>query len=65
MTKDKKYVLILIGLVCLIDGIFLGITRMQNTDEFTSLAVPAFLAGKDWSDLVSKYNFLDMVLLYY
>ena len=57
MTKDKKYVLILMGLVCLIDGIFLGITRMQSTDEFTSLAVPAFLAGKDWSDLVSKYNF--------
>lgn len=57
MTKDKKCVLILIGLVCVINGIFLGITRMQNVDEFTSIAVPALLSGKDWSDLTVNYSF--------
>lgn len=57
MTKDKKCVLILIGLVCVINGIFLGITRMQNVDEFTTIAVPALLSGKDWSDLTVSYSF--------
>ncbi len=54
---QRKYVIILIITIILIDGIYLRISCLQNPDEFTSIAVPAFLSGMDWSDLVANNGF--------
>lgn len=56
MSK-KRYLIAMIMLVCLVDGIFFSMRYMQNTDEFTSIAVPAFYANLDWRDLTAGANF--------
>lgn len=39
------------------NGIYLQLETFANTDEFSSLAVPAILSGKDWSSIASLSTF--------
>lgn len=53
----SKWILFLIISAILIDGVYLTLDYMTNTDEFSSIAVPAYLSGKNWSDLCSNLDF--------
>ena len=57
-TKSKygAYIIILFFVIT-INGIYLRLNNLTNVDEFSTLAVPAILAGKDWSALSSVAGF--------
>lgn len=51
------YPSILVILIFIMNMPYLQLDTFSNTDEFTSLAVPAFLAGYDWSPASSLSGF--------
>lgn len=51
IKKSNKSILLLIVLVVVVDGLYLLIKHPGSIDEVTSIAVPAYFAGLDWSDL--------------
>ena len=52
-NKNVSYIIFLIVTVFLINSPFLMLRTFTTIDEFTSLAVGAFLGGHDWSDLIA------------
>lgn len=55
--KSKIYRVILASAVVLINGVYLSMDNFANYDEFTSLAMIANLAGKDWTPLAQLSDF--------
>lgn len=56
-SHSKKNRVILAIIVIFINGIYLALDNFPNYDEFTSLAMIAQLAGKDWTPLAQVSDF--------
>lgn len=56
---DSKYfwIIVIVSIVIAANLPFMSIQYPINTDEFSSLAVPAYYAGHDWSDIISTLSF--------
>lgn len=48
---------VLVAVLILFHIPYFGFSTFSNSDEFTSLAVPAFLAGKDWGSVAKLSGF--------
>lgn len=58
ITQKNAFNIILIVLILIIVNIpYMQFGTYSNSDEFTSLAVPAYLSGKDWGETASLSGF--------
>lgn len=57
INKEKLSIMIIVLSVVIVNVPYLFMSTFINSDEFSAIAVPAYLAGHDWSATVSMGSF--------